>query len=401
MRVAFVCADPGVPVFGAKGCSVHVQEVVAALRRAGAAVRLFAARLGGDAPPSLRDVPVERLPCPAAGDVAARELAALRANRTLDTALARSGPFDLVYERYSLWSFAGMEHARSMGTTGLMEVNAPLIEEQAVHRALVDRAGAEVVAERAFQAASALLAVSRPLAEWLERQTAARGRVHVIPNAVDPARFPAGLRPTRPASPGIFTVGFVGSLKPWHGLSVLAEAFALLRTSRPASRLLVVGDGPARAAFEAALAARGAGNAVEMTGAVAPSDVPGLLASMDAAVAPYPAQERFYFSPMKVYEYMAAGLPVVASRVGPLEETIRNGISGLLCPPGDAAALAAALLGLAEDPRLRADLGREARRAVLSAHTWNAVAARILGLVGRARRVPRAVAQPAAAQEGA
>jgi glycosyltransferase involved in cell wall biosynthesis len=400
-RVAYVCADPGVPVFGTKGCSVHVQEVVAALRRAGAAVRLFAARLGGDAPPSLRDVPVERLPCPAAPDAAARERAALRANRTLDAALARSGPFDLIYERYSLWSFAGMEHARAQGTSGLMEVNAPLVEEQAVHRALVDRQGAEAVAERAFQAAAALLVVSRPLAEWLEQRPAARGRVHVVPNAVDPARFPAGLRPTRPASPGTFTVGFVGSLKPWHGLSVLAEAFALLRKSRPASRLLVVGDGPARSELEAALAARGAADALEMTGAVAPSEVPGLLASMDAAVAPYPPQERFYFSPLKVYEYMAAGLPVVASRVGALEETIRNGISGLLCPPGDAAAFAAALLGLAEDPRLRADLGREARRAVLSEHTWGAVAARILGLAGTTPRAPRARAERAAAQEGA
>ena len=401
MRVAYVCADPGVPVFGSKGCSVHVQEVVAALRRTGAAVRVFAARLGGEPPPSLRDVPVEPLPCAAAGDPAARERAAMRANGVLDTALARGDPFDLVYERYSLWSFAAMEHARTTGTVGLLEVNAPLVEEQAAHRALVDRTAAEAVAERAFGAASALLAVSPPLAEWLEQQSAARGRVHVVPNAVDPARFPAGLRPTRPAAPGVFTVGFGGSLKPWHGLSVLAEAFALLRRSRPASRLLVVGDGPARADLEAALAARGAGDAVEMTGAVAPSDVPGLLASMDAAVAPYPPRERFYFSPLKVYEYMAAGLPVVASRMGALEEMIRDGVDGLLCPPGDATALAAALLGLSEQPRWRAALGREGRRAVLSEHTWSAVAARILRLAGSVRRAPRARAEPAAAVEGA
>jgi glycosyltransferase involved in cell wall biosynthesis len=122
---------------------------------------------------------------------------------------------------------------------------------------------------------------------------------------------------------------------------------------------------------------------------------------MDAAVAPYPLQERFYFSPLKVYEYMAAGLPVVASRVGPLEETIRNGTSGLLCPPGDAAAFAAALMTLAEQPRLRAEMGREARRAVVSGHTWGAVAARILGLAGSARRAARAQAQPAAAAKGA
>lgn len=383
MRVAYVCADPGVPVFGAKGASVHVQEVVTSLCRAGAAVHLFAARRDGPVPDALRDVPVTPLPCPQ-GDPAAREQAGQRANADLSAALARLGPFDLVYERYSLWSFAGMEHARASGAAGLLEVNAPLVEEQQRHRTLVDRAGAERAADRAFAAASALLAVSRPLAEWLERQPAARGRVHVVPNAVDPARFAPGLRPARPANPGTFTVGFAGSLKPWHGLEVLAEAFARACEIRRGFRLLVVGDGPGRAALEADVAARRLAPALEMTGAVPPSEVPGLLASMDVAVAPYPRGDGFYFSPLKIYEYMAAGLPVVASRIGPIEETIRHRVTGLLCPPGDAAAFAAALLDLADSPGLRAGLGREARRAVRAEHTWARVADRILGLAAAA-----------------
>jgi glycosyltransferase involved in cell wall biosynthesis len=160
----------------------------------------------------------------------------------------------------------------------------------------------------------------------------------------------------------------------------LAEAFSRLRQQRPASRLLVVGDGPERAAFEAAVTARGALPALEMTGAVAPSEVPGLLASMDAAAAPYPPQPDFYFSPLKIYEYMAAGLPVVASRIGQVEEAIRDGIDGLLCPPGDPEALAAALERLAGDPGLRERLGAQARRAVLAGHCWSAVADRILAL---------------------
>ena len=80
------------------------------------------------------------------------------------------------------------------------------------------------------------------------------------------------------------------------------------------------------------------------TNAVAPEAVPGLLASIDAAVAPYPALGHFYFSPLKVYEYMAAGRAIVASRAGQLEELLEDGAHALLCPPGDAAALAEALL---------------------------------------------------------
>jgi glycosyltransferase involved in cell wall biosynthesis len=382
MRIAYVCADPGVPVFGRKGCSVHAQEVLRALRGCGARVELFATRPGEEPPADLRALPVHPLPAVPPGGPAARERAALDANGGLRAALEREGPFDLIYERYSLWSFAGMEHARGAGVPGLLEVNAPLAEEQAAYRGLADREAAERVAGRAFGAAAALLAVSREVAGWLEGYPAARGRVHVVPNGVDLSRFPPGLAPSRPAPPGTFTVGFVGSLKPWHGLPVLAEAFALLRRGGTGSRLLVVGDGGERRAVEADLAARGVAGDALFTGAVAPDEVPGLLASVDVAVAPYPPQPRFYFSPLKVYEYMAAGRPVVASRVGQVAELIEDGVTGLLCPPGDPAALAAALERLRGEPGLRARLGEAARAAVRRDHTWAAVARRILRLAG-------------------
>src|SRR5262249_42054172 len=144
MRIAYICADPGVPVFGRKGCSVHLQEILRAFQECGARVELFATRLGGDPPPDLRAVPVHPLPAVPKGELAARERAALALNADLDAALRRgtrasgSGRFDLVYERYSLWGQAGMEYAAGVGVPGLLEVNAPLLEEQAEHRGLVD-----------------------------------------------------------------------------------------------------------------------------------------------------------------------------------------------------------------------------------------------------------------------
>ena len=118
MRVAYVCADPGVPVFGRKGCSIHVQEVVRSLKAHGVRVDLFAARVDGPPPPGLDDVALAVLPLNASGDAAARERAAVRANHLFRHALALSGPFDAVYERYSLWSFAGMRFAREAGILG-------------------------------------------------------------------------------------------------------------------------------------------------------------------------------------------------------------------------------------------------------------------------------------------
>src|SRR5262249_46748399 len=157
------------------------------------------------------------------------------------------------------------------------------------------------------------------------------------------------------------TVGFVGSLKPWHGLQTLVKAFDRLHAIDPAVRLLVVGDGPERSRLEEDLTARSLLDAVHFTGSVAPAEVPGLLASMDAAVAPYPNLRHFYFSPLKVYEYMAAGCAVVASRIGQLDGLIEHEVSGLLCAPDDPLDLAGALLRLRSEPALRDRLGEAAR----------------------------------------
>jgi glycosyltransferase involved in cell wall biosynthesis len=382
MRIAYISADLGVPVFGRKGCSIHAQEIIGALLRRGAQVDLFTTSGEGDPPVGLESASLHLLPRPPKGDRAEREQAALAGNGRLREELERAGDFDLIYERYSLWSHAAMEFAHDRGNPGLLEVNAPLIEEQAEYRVLVDRAGAERAAERVFGAATALLAVSEGVADYLKQFPVTRGKIHVVPNGVNPERFPANLKPALPSTPGVFTVGFVGTLKAWHGLSVLIEAFARLNARQPRTRLLMVGDGPEREQLAADLAARGLQNSAHFTGSVAPEKVPALLAAMDVAVAPYPKLEKFYFSPLKVYEYMAAGVPVVASRIGQLEQLIQPDTNGLLVPPGEAAALAAALERLLTEPKLGARLGRAGRATVLRDYTWDSNAQQILRLAG-------------------
>ncbi|PYG00470.1 Glycosyltransferase involved in cell wall bisynthesis [Georgenia satyanarayanai] len=388
MRIAYVCADPGIPVFGTKGASVHVQEVVRVLLEAGHAVDLFCRRTGGEPWPAAAAARAEgRLTVHELGrirgeDVADRERRAMAADGDMLRAVTAGGPFDAVYERYSLWSTAGTTYARERGVPAVLEVNAPLPAEQARHRGLVHADEAHAVVRRAATGASAVVCVSEPVAAWV-RDLAPGAAVVVEANGVDVTRIrPAAGRPDRP-----FTVGFVGTLKPWHGTETVLEAHALLRRSVPDARLLLVGDGPQAEALRQQARTLGTAGAVEATGAVAPVDVPTLLHRMDVATAPYPAAGEGYFSPLKAYEYMAAGLPVVASAVGQLPGVVEHGRTGFLVPGSDPTALAGTLGMLAGDRRLRAQVGRAAREHVASGHTWTHVVERSLAAAGLRLRV--------------
>jgi glycosyltransferase involved in cell wall biosynthesis len=382
MRIAYICMDQGIPIFGRKGCSIHVQEVARALLGQGIAVDVFTPRTEGNPPDGLESLWVHALPRANLKPPAARERAAIAANQDLRQALEREGPFDLVYERYSLWSYGGMDYAQAAKIPGLLEVNAPLIDEQARYRVLIDRASAEWVAHRVFGNASALIAVSHEVAAYLREFPQTESRVRVIQNGVDPDRFTADMAPTIPRAAGCVTIGFVGTLKEWHGVSTLVEAFQLLQAEEPNARLLIVGDGPERSRIEEQLSASDLRGKAQLTGGVDPSEVPGLIASMDIAVAPYPLMRQFYFSPLKVFEYMAAGRAVVTSRIGQLSDVIEHEVTGLLCEPGSAQDLASALGRLCKHYNLRQRLGHAARARVQEEHTWESVVRKSLELAG-------------------
>ena len=381
MRVAYVSSDPGVPVFGRKGASVHVQSVLGVLTRQGADVHLLTTRVGGDPPPGLSDVHLHPLPLAAAFTAEGREAAARAADSRVSTVLSRLHhvvPLDLVYERYSLWGRSATAWAFRQGVPSVLEVNAPLVEEQRNHRTLVDVSGAEQVAAEALSRAGTVVCVSDAVAAWARAHSKHPARVHTVANGVDTQRVRPAAEPP-PERP--FTVGFVGTLKPWHGVEGLVHAVALLAaTGQPDYRLLLVGDGPRSESLRSLAASLDVDHLVEMAGAVPPHDVPALLHRMHVAVAPYPDLADFYFSPLKVYEYLAAGLPVVATRVGDLPTVLGGGRHGVLVPPGDPATLAAAISDLRADRARRASLGRQARAAAVERHDWTAVVTRVLTL---------------------
>lgn len=382
-NIAYLCADAGIPVFGTKGASIHVQSVIRSLIKQGHHVTLFATRFDGETPPGLDGVKCVQLPAIAPGDADARARASLDANPLARQLLDQHGPFDLVYERYSLWSDAGMQWAQEHGVPGLLEVNAPLIDEQRTHRKLALPEEAERIARSTFSRASALLAVSPGVAQYLGTWPGTEGKIHVIANGVDPDRFAdasAQRAQRQQAEDAPCVIGFLGTLKPWHGLPLLVDAFARLHPQRPQTRLLVVGDGPCREETTALLDQQGLLPFCEFTGAVVAEQVPGLLARMDIATAPYPSQDNFYFSPLKIYEYLAAELPAVTTRVGHLDEVVLDGVDGLLVNPDDPQALADALQRLVDDRALRERLGQNGRQRIVEHHSWDAVVRRFLSI---------------------
>ena len=377
MKIAYINADPDAPVFGRLGCSVHMQEVLRAMLRLGLEVHLFSSRLGDEAIYDLSALQVHPLP----KIVDRHGQSPLIMNQIVRSALDREaadGAFDLIYERFSLYSHVGMEYARELQIPSVLELNAPLLEEHVARGTLLDSTGAEDCAMRSFRAAKLITAVSKQLGNIIEQHPTARGRVRVVPNAVNPERF-RDITPTR-AKDG-FVIGYVGALRSTGGFNTLIEAFASVARESSEAQLLIVGDGPAREHLNREIAARSLTKRVHFTGEVSPDAIPGLLASMDVAVAPYPPAGMFYSSPLKLYEYMAAGLPIVASRVGQVEEVIRDGLTGMLITPGHAAGLAKALRELEINSMKRALLGGAARAAIQE-HTWENQMTAVLSLAG-------------------
>ncbi|USQ81964.1 glycosyltransferase family 4 protein [Ornithinimicrobium faecis] len=383
-HVAYLSADPGVPAFGTKGASVHVQEIIRAFRDRGASVRLYTARTDDHVPADLTDVPVTHVPVDSRAErtadkefdqqerTARREQRQVAAAHEMATRAIADG-VDIAYERYSLFSTALAEVTTTLGIPGVLEVNAPLIDEQATHRHLIDAAGALRALRTQVAAAAVVACVSEPVAQWVRGHCPeATDKIKVTPNGVNTSR----IAPTTVSAEGDPIVLFVGTLKPWHGVEVLLEAAAL---AREPWQLRIVGDGPQGPALTEQ--AERLGLDVDFRGAVAPGDIPAALAGAAVSVAPYPVFDGGadqYFSPLKIYEYAAAGLPVVASRVGQVPGIVADGENGLLVEPSDPVALAAAIDTLAADPQRARALGLAGRDMVLASHSWDSVLDQIL-----------------------
>ena len=381
MRIAYALLDPGIGVFGTKGASVHVQEVIRALRAEGHQVTVFCTRTNDDVPADLADLEVRRHRLPR-GDGAERERAVAAASQAIAAEIAAGG-FDLVYERYSLFSDTAARlttpaPAQAAPIPSILEVNAPLIAEQREHRSLADESAALAATRRQLRGATVVSCVSEAVARWTISEGADPARVLVTPNGVNTERITPGERtPVAPAPGTPVTVGFVGTLKPWHGTDLLLRAIA---RAGEHLRLDICGTGPQQGELERLAGELRIADRVRFRGAVAPEGVPEVLHGLDIATAPYPLGEH-YFSPLKVYEYLAAGVPVVASAIGTIPEVLGHGELGVLVQPGAVDELAVALDELAADPGRRARLAAASREAAVREHDWRSRCRELLARV--------------------
>jgi len=431
MNLAYLSADFGVHIFGYKGASIHVREMVTAWCNAGHSVCIASPAIGTKEGDNLgvverasvkmaENVKAGEKPGLALADFSPTPFSLTRPERLSflplqphETHLAffreleradkltgvktrvrhelrnvlynlvlsetlrdklQAWPVDFIYERYALFSCAGIRLARDLGVPHILEVNAPLADEQEKMRGLEMKNLAHEMERRIFCETDAVIVVSRQLQDFVVSRGAAPSRVHVLPNAVNPERFAAAKNKTairrQYGFDGKQVVGFVGSLKPWHGTETLFQAFRNLHAVAPNTHLLIVGDGPGREELAQYAQNHGFAAAVTFTGNIPHDAIPDYIDAMDITVAPYKPYEGFYYSPIKIFEYMVMSKPVVAGRIGQVEEVITHNETGILFEPGNIDELAAALLGLANDAPLCRRLGENARAWAQKERTW-------------------------------
>ena len=364
------------------GQAVHIQELIAALQRLGHETILVGprslktTRFGGSNP--LVDLIKRAIPG------ALYELLEvaynLKAFLRLRAAVKAYSP-DVIYERFSLFLFAGIWVRRLYGLPLLLEVNSPLYEERMENDGLrLHRLGCW--AQRLlWTRVDHVLPVTRVLARTVAAYGVPPSRITVIPNGVDPERFGAipdiTIAKTALGLPQRLVLGFTGFIRSWNAVHQLIDFVALHHTKLDL-HILVVGDGPARLFLEEHARALGVSSRLTITGIVERDDVARHIAAFDIAVVPSLTP---YSSPLKLFEYLQLGRAIVAPDTENIREVVTHEHDALLFDPARNGALEATLLRLCTDAALRTRLGNSARQSITEKSlTWSRNAERILAI---------------------
>jgi len=381
LHLAYLRSTPS-PGSAAGGAATHINGFVNAANELGAQVRV----ISNDYIAGLDESKLNLIdPEPTGSTRAAFDL---RNNLIFSAGVLRElerAPAELIYQRYGRFTWAGVEAS--------LRARVPLFLEYNGSEVWIgkhwDMSGMIPLLERFerlnLRAAARIFVVSEVERRNLLGAGVPAEKIIVNPNGVDTDRFSPGIggpairRELRIDEEQILA-GFVGTFGPWHGVLTLAEAITLLPADRPL-RFLLVGAGRFRDEVERIIRAAGKESQVIFTGQVAHERVPALLDACDILLSPHvPLADgsEFFGSPTKLFEYMAMGKAIVASRLGQIGDVLNDEESGLLVEPGNAPQLAQAILRLSESSELRARLGSAVRQAAVDRHTWKQNAQRVI-----------------------
>lgn len=363
MKILYVASDQFVP--GRTGGSVHVLEVARGLAERGHEVHAVVHRAEG-VPDDHDDRGVHwhRV----AWSPSSRYFR-FRAGPAVER-LARDWGADVVMERYYNFGGEGVRTATRLGLPSLLEVNSPVVDHPGSAKAWLDAAlvvrPLRRYRERLCREASALVAPIPEIVPEFARAKTVTVTWGANVTAFDPARRSDAVRRELGIPTGAVAVLFSGSFRPWHGVHVFEAAARALFPRKDLFFVLAGGD------------RRGPGDGYRgvRLGTQAYERMPDITAAADVGVAPYDTARLgqlslgFYWSPLKIFEYMASGVPTVTIPRVPLTEIVRDGREGLHFREADAADLARQIGRLAEDPALRAALGAAARERVVERYSW-------------------------------
>lgn len=296
---------------------------------------------------------------------------------------------DLIFERYSLFSWAGLALKRKWKIPYFVEFNDPGIETRNRYfgRSFLEPVS-KMIFNRIVAESDAIIAVSESVKAKLILQGTNIRKTHVIPNGVSPDLFNPDDFEQGPVRQkydlqDAIVIGFVGGIVPWHGVNFLLGAACKIVKARANAKFLIVGGGD-HSVSQISDTARSYGilDHVICTGWVDHQQIGTYLAAMDIVTAPYApmGNDPIYFSPLKVFEYMAMGKPVVASRIEQLAEIFEDGKDIILTNPGNVEELASAILKLISDSELAQKLSANARKKVLGSYTWGKTVMKILDI---------------------
>jgi glycosyltransferase involved in cell wall biosynthesis len=287
---------------------------------------------------------------------------------------------DFVYERYSCYHFGGMLACWLLKTPSVLEVNSTYAG-RFQRRQLAFPRICRWIESWVLRRSNLVCVVSNPLRLCVMDRHVPTERIVVTPNAVNPKQLASDpkaqneIRRQLQIKEDTVVIGFVGSLRRWHGIEFLVDAIPAITSKYPNCIFLIVGTGELEKELRNSISKRNLNNYVRFTGGVPYQNVPLCIRVMDIGLQP---DSNEWCSPMKILEYMLQGKPVVAPRIENIEEIVQQRHTGILFERLNLVAFESAILELLQSPMYRQSIGENARRYVLSERTWTANAKKVL-----------------------